>query len=383
MENPFEIKVYDKNFAFKGYIGNPVSLIVTPRLNDTGSAIVEIDMTHRLAPVVLEDGARMVISKDGQFVLSGRIYQKSSEGPSVTATLKLTVLSDFQLMKQILAWPDPAADVLTQANPDMKGTYTAASAEELLKLIVTQNMITRLGLPVTCGPALGRGDPITADEAVVVRFDSLFEKLFPLMEQKGLCVTFQQSGAGVVCDVFTPPVYKFTLTEESGVLQSWSWSSTEPVATRIVAGSRGAATDTYVITQFGSDAMDPPLEPTYGTVIESYEDISDADTQAKLDAAAAKKLEEKIPRSGFTVRLAETQTFRYGEDNLVVGALVTISVGGVTRTDYLREVTMTYSREAGVQVTPMVGDIQDNADRKLGRFLARLQKSINQLKVRK
>ena len=165
------------------------------------------------------------------------------------------------------------------------------------------------------------------------------------------------------------------------MLQSWSWSSSEPTATRVIAGSRGAVADTYLITMAGGATGD--LEPAYKTVIETYEDVSDADTIDKLNAAAAAKLEEKIPRSGFTVKLAETQTFRYGHDGLVVGARITISVGGVTRTDYLREVTMTYTRDGGVQVAPVVGDIQDSPDRKLGQFLARLQKSINQLKVRK
>jgi hypothetical protein len=44
---------------------------------------------------------------------------------------------------------------------------------------------------------------------------------------------------------------------------------------------------------------------------------------------------------------------------------------------------MTYSRDAGVEVTPVVGDIQDNPDRVIASFLARLKKSISDLKVSK
>jgi hypothetical protein len=42
---------------------------------------------------------------------------------------------------------------------------------------------------------------------------------------------------------------------------------------------------------------------------------------------------------------------------------------------------MTYSRDRGVEVTPVVGDIQDNPDRVIASFLARLKKSINNLKA--
>lgn len=378
MDNPFELKLYDKNFAFKGYIGNPVTLSVTPRFNDVGTATIEIDTGHRLVPDILAEGSRLVISKDGVFLLSGRIYQKTSEGPSIQATLKLFVRSDFQLLKQVLLWPNPAIAVGTQGPPSTKGYVTAGgSMEALAKDLLQQNMVTRLGLPVTVATNLNRGGTILAEDVFAFRFQTAYDKLFPLLEQKGLGMTFQQQGSTIVCDVFTPPTYGRTLTEESGALQSWAWTAQEPAATRIIATSKGAGTDEYLATLIGSS---DGLEAAYNTIIETYDDIADADTLAKLNAAAAKKLDDMGSRSGFAVRLAETDLFRYGQNGLVVGALVTISVGGITRTDYLREVTMTYSRDDGVEVTPVVGEIQDSPDRSVAKFLARLMKSINELK---
>jgi hypothetical protein len=382
MENPFELKIYDKDFNFKGYIGNPIDLAVTPRFNETGTATVKIDLDHRLSPDILADGSRIVINKDGKFVLSGKIYQKNAEGPTVKGTLSFYVKSDFRAMHQALGWPLPLSPLAAQG----KGTYTiAGNAESAVKTLVQQNIVGRLGLPITVAPNLGRGGTLPA--GIDIRFHPIYEKAFPAIEQAGLGVTFEQSGAGIVMDVFTPPVYPFTLSEESGVLQWWSWSAADAAATRVIAEGSGTATDSKLYAL----AVDADLEAAYNDATEVHRlgsngtgaEETDAMRLTKLAADAQETLDEAAPKAGFAVRLSETGTFRYGENNLVVGALVTISVGGVTRTDYLREVTMTYSRDRGVEVTPTVGDIRDNPDRVIAGFLARLKKSINDLKASK
>lgn len=380
MENPFTLMVYDKDFVFQGYIGNPINLAVTPRFNEVGTATIELDLAHRLAPAILAEGARMVIYKDGLFVLSGKIHQKNAEGPAVKGTLKLFVKSDFRLVHQVLGWPVPGAAIGSQTAPHMTVTGTG---EAIAKTFIQDNMVTRLGLPVTVATNLGRGT--TVPEGVTMRFHPLYEKLFPAIELSGLGLTFEQHDGGIVCDVFVPPVYPFTLTEESGMLQWWSWSSSDYTATRVVAGGEGDGED-----RMFAQVIDADLELAHNDKHEVYRNGSSGDSDdtteeklALLTADAQETLDESVPKHGFAVKLSETGTFRYGENNLVVGALVTISVGGVTRTDYLREVTMTYSRDDGVGVTPVVGDIQDNPDRVIASFLARLKKSISDLKVSK
>lgn len=391
MENPFELKIYDKDFNFKGYIGNPIDLAVTPRFNETGTATVKIDLDHRLAPDILADGSRIVINKDGKFVLSGKIYQKNAEGPAVKGTLSFYVKSDFRALHQVLGWPLPASPLASQG----KDSYSiAGNAEAAIKTLVQQNVVNRLGLPVTVAANLGRGATLPA--GIDIRFHPIYEKAFPAIELAGLGVTFEQSGAGIVMDVFTPPVYPFTLSEESGVLQWWSWSDADAAATRVIAEGTAntvddAAGNPLPAGKLYALAVNADLEAAYNDAIEVHRlgsngtgaEETDAMRLEKLAADAQETLDEAAPKAGFAVRLSETGTFRYGENNLVVGALVTISVGGVTRTDYLREVTMTYSRDRGVEVTPTVGDIRDNPDRVIAGFLARLKKSINDLKASK
>ena len=124
-------------------------------------------------------------------------------------------------------------------------------------------------------------------------------------------------------------------------------------------------------------------ETAHRMVIEDFVDARDADTAALLQVRANEALAEGLPKSGFAVHLSETENFQYGKNGLVVGAVVTISIGSVTRTDILREVTLSYTRDEGLVTTPVVGEIRDSPDRTIANFLARLKKGITDLKVSK
>ena len=115
MENPFTLEIYDKNFVFKGFIGNPIALTVTPRFNETSTAMVMIDANHKHATTLTTPGARMVIRKDGLFLMSGKIHLSQGEGPEVSSTLTIFVKGDFRLLHQVVGWPVPSAAITAQS----------------------------------------------------------------------------------------------------------------------------------------------------------------------------------------------------------------------------------------------------------------------------
>lgn len=373
MENPFTLELYDKDFAFKGYIGNPIALTVTPRWNETGTAMVMIDANHKNAGVITTPGARMVIKKDGLFIMSGKIHLTQGDGPEVSSSLTFYLKSDFRLLHQVTGWPVPTAALTAQTSEYAK--YTG-NAETIVKNIINANIVTRLGMDVTCATNQNRG--ATIPDGISLRFHTLYEKLFPVVEQAGIGITFEQVGTGIVCDVVEPVDFAYELTEESGALAEWSWTSADPTATRVIAGGQGDGT-----ARVFRSVVNTALETDHNDVIEVFRDARDADTAAIVTSRAQESLDEGAPKSGFTVKLAETETFRYGQNGLVVGAMVTVSIGGVTRTDVLREVTMSFTSENGVEVTPLVGEVRDNPDRTIANFLARLKKSVSDLKVSK
>lgn len=373
MENPFTLNIFDKDFNYVGRIGNPISVVATPRWNDTGTATVVVDLTHPYADQLLADGARMVIEMGGQFVLSGKISSVMAEGPSLAAGLTVQVKSDFRLLHQVVGWPVPTA-ALTAQSLDY-GVYTG-KAETIAKNVIRANMVSRLGMNVTVATDQGRGAVIP--DGVSFRFHTLFERLLPAVEKAGLGITFRQSGTGIVCDVEESPVYPFVLTEESGVLQWWSWTITDPTATRVIAGGTGEGSSRLL-----REVINASLEAAEGDIVEVFRDARDSSSLTVLASRAQETLTEGAPKNGFAVRLSETDTFQYGRNGFVVGATVTVNVGGVNRTDILREVTMTFSRKDGVQVTPIVGEVLDNPDRTVAQFLSRLKKSVSDLKVSK
>ena len=374
MENPFRIEVYDKTFAFKGYVGNPVSLVVTPRYNQISTGVLTVDLDHQRVGDLLADGARVVIYLRGVFLMSGKVNLRKAQGPLVQGELDFYIKDDFRFLSQVLGWPVPGSSITSQSAAEY-AVYTG-NAESVLKNVVAANMVTRLGMPVTIATNLGRGTVVP--DGVSFRFHPLTERLFPALEQAGIGVTFKQTGTTIACDVFVPPVFGPVLSEKSGVITAWSWSSEDAAATRVVIGGDGDAT-----ARMFRAVADTGMEAQHREVFEVFSDSRGEETEAALLSRGQEALNENAPKSGFAVTLSESDHIQYGKNGLVVGAKVTIDLGFAVRTDTLREVTLSYSRSEGYTAQPIVGDISDNPDRTIAKFLARLKKGIADLKVSK
>jgi hypothetical protein len=375
-ESPIRIMIYDKNFAFKAFVGDPVSLVVTPRYNQTGTATLVVELGHHAVPYLLEDGARMVIWLRGTQLMSGKIHLRTAEGPAIDGTLTVYLKDDFRLLHQTLGWPVPTADITAQGTAEY-AVYTG-TAEAIAKAAIKAN-VDRLGLPVAMATSLGRGG--TVPGGVKFRFHPLYDQLFPAIEEAGIGITMTQGADGtgyILCDAFVPPVFPYTLTEESGVIASWAWTTADPTASRVVAGGGGEGT-----ARIFRRAINTLTELNHRDVVETFEDIRSEATAGPVQTRAQEALNDGAPKAGFAVHLSETENFQYGKNGLIVGAKVTISIGSVTRTDILREVTLSYTRDEGLTTTPVVGEIRDSPDRTIANFLARLKKGITDLKVSK
>lgn len=371
---PFRIEIYSKTFGFECLIGDPIELTVTPRHNQISTAVFTVDADHRRLPQLLADGARAVVSYHGEVLVSGPISSRQGAGPTIGGTITLFVDGDFRIMDNVLAWPVPGSAIGSQSGAEY---YTATGgAEFIVKDLVTKNAITRLGMPLTCAGDLSRGATIPG--GIKARFQSLRDVLLPAVETAGLGITFKQDNDHIVCDVYAPITYPVILSERAGMITDWSWASANPTATRVVTGGPGDAT-----ARVFRSVSDVTLEADFGDIVEVFRDARDADNTTLQDARGTETLTEGSPKYGFSLTLAETDTFRYGGSGVHVGDIVTVDLGFATRTDVLREATLTWNRTDGVVVTPKVGDIQNNPDRALGDFLRKLRKGITDLKVSK
>jgi hypothetical protein len=373
MPNPFRVTVYDKAFAFQGYVGNPTSLTVTPRHNQQGTGSLTIDADHRMASALSAKGARVLVEHkpaggSWEFLMSGKVTLVSGQGPSKVATITYQFADDARILANVLGWPVPSSPYTNQTASEYD-TRTGA-AETVLKGFVTANIVNRLAMPVTVATDQGRGATIPG--GVALRMQPLAEKLLPAIDAAGIGVSVQQSGAGLVLDVYVPRTYPHTLSEKGGTITAWSYSDAVPTSSRAISGGQGDGTARV----FGS-YVDSTLESDYGDVVETYVDATNTAAQADLNGAAQQDVTKGAPLSGFSVTLSQTGQFQYGQNGVRVGDQVTVDIGGVTRTDVLRECTLAYSREQGETQTPVIGAINPTADRVLAKFLEKLRASIN------
>ena len=370
MDSPFAITVYDKGFARKGTVGAPQALTVTPRHNQQPTAQLVVPSTSPRLNDLLTAGARVVITYKGDHLLSGPVRSMQAQGPSSSASFTFQILDDWWLLNRLLAWPVPA-NALTAQSVEYE-TRTGA-AETVLKAIVTANK-SRSTPTVTVAADGARGASITVSN----RFHPVADRTIPLVDAAGIGVTVKQVGTGITVDCYAVATYPRTLTEASGIVRDWSWSSEGPKATRVIVGGQGEG----VARAFRSRTSSL-LESLYGYSVEGFKDATDATTDADLDLRGDQFLVENAPTSGMAVTLSETSVFKYsptGTGGVRVGDLVTIETApGVTITDVLRECTLAWSVDKGLEVTPQVGDRSGDPSLTLASAVAGLARGFRTL----
>lgn len=338
---PFDVSIWDKDFNYLGACNDPETLVVTPAHLALGTATLTVSMFHPKTSLLGAPGNRLLFKYLGEPVMSGPILAMA--GQRSDNTLSYTVTSDESIFWSTLGYPVPGSALTAQ------GTGTddkSGPAETVLKHYISENA-TRLGLPVTVAPDLGRGSTISAS----IRMQLLSDALLTDLQTSGIGFRCIQGDGGLVFDVYETQTYPQVLTELSGIVQDWSWSTQAATATRTVVG--GAAVGT---SQQYALVTDSATESSYGMVIESYTDDSSETDPANLPAAGQTALTAAASTSGLSVTLSDTKSFQYGT-SVNVGDTVTIQYGpGLTITDVLAQATLNWDRDTGFTATPVIGE---------------------------
>lgn len=381
-DNPFEILVYSKNYAFLCWVGAPEHLDMVLRHNDVSTASLTVALNHPELANLDADGARVVIRYHEEDVLHGIAEMTAAKGPSVMGTVTFTVTDHFRLFKRILGFPNPTgltvAGTLPSQGEDTAYYKKTGPAETIVKDFVTKNAITRLAESVTVAPDLARGATIPG--GVSIRMHPLYDRLFPAVDQAGIGVTVRQvEDVGLVVDCYTPSVYPIQLSEDGGTVTMFSWTKANPTKTRVVAGGQGDG-----VARAWVYVTDPALESQYNDIIEEFRDARDAETNAILTNRANESLTAGKPLAGLSLTLSESKTFRYGgADGVHVGDQVSIDVGSFVITDVLREARFNWDWQTGLTVTPSVGEKVQSPEDQVASAVRQLARGIRELKARK
>lgn len=368
MDAPVTVTVYDKAFARKGTIGSPRSVVATVRHNALGTATLVVDDDHPRAADLVADGARVALTYKGDHLLSGQVQSWSWDMTSGAFTV--AVADYWQVLRAVLGWAVPGASLAAQS---VAYDVRTGPAETVVKALVAANA-TRLGLPVTVAPDLGRGGPVEAS----LRFHPLADRLLPAVDLAHIGVTVRQVGAGLVVDCYETTTYPRTLTDVSGVIQAATVTRTAPTVTRVVAGSQGEAEARV----FFGPLIDAAREAEWGMVAEAFVDARDTDDPAVVTTRMQERLDEGAATSGLSMSLSETDVFRFGPA-LPLGSVVTAKVGpGLLVTDVLREAEVSWTVGDGLLTTPMVGARTDDPTLVVAGALAGVARDLRDLRTR-
>ena len=433
MDSPFVVQIFDKAFSWIGVVGAPKRLDFTLRFTAVGLGEIDVASDDPMLDFMLAKGSRVRVTYKDAHLMSGPLRNPIGD-LAISGLITFAIEDDYRLMPNTLGWVMPTETVRSggllaplsltdhaQAWTDAAGEPGLAlgaghyrfdesitTAEAAVKDLISKNMVTRLGRPVTVVADSGRGgDARSAGMLPSIRMARLDEAVADLLAWSGLGLRFGHDGVSptITADVWEPVTWPLELSMVSGTVTSGSWSLTDPNATRIVVGGPGED----VARAFWSFTGDGTLEDEYGDIIEVFRDatgatltwpdaLADAYQVAKyyllrsdisqalknefigyLNAAGLKGLMEGAPVTGLELVLSETEQFRFGPGGYDLGDLISVVTHGITFTDRITEVHLSLTSTDGVQVTPRIGNRTDDPDETLARAVAQLAASQRRL----
>lgn len=371
------IKVYDKDRIFQRQVGNPTSLVVTPRVHPLiGTAVMSVPLSHPAVPALRADGARVVFEDpdDPGITMSGPVH--SAQIDSETASLKVAVWDDSWILGGILGWQVPGTSISSQGSAEYK-TYTGR-AETIVKNVVRENGVNRLGVPgLVVAPDQGRGNVV--DGGASYRMHPIPDRIYPGIEMAGIGLRVRQVGTNLVFDVYEPRTYPQVLSVDGRTVKAATHTRTRPTASRVVIGGPGEAKERRY-----RQLVDTARENRYGFCGETFRDARDAKddsepenvaaTNATMDARGRETLTETAAVNGLSITLAESSIFSYSTKGVLVGDRVTVNVFGTEVTDTVNEARLELIAPGYVQAEPIIGEQVDPAVRQ-AKMLAALKES--------
>lgn len=351
-----------------GYLANPTSLAMTLKHNQIDSLDLAVPNGHYLAQHLITPGARVTVDYRGEQIFSGpmRSYRVSGGKAGMTTT---SYESDKRLLWAMRAWPAPASPIGSQ-----NAVYDTASgpAETVLKTVVARNLgHFQSRIPISIAPDLGRGKSVSVKN----RFHQVSDVTLAAVDGAGLGVSVVQVKDGLLLDVYQPAVFPVPIvTGEDGTVTDWEVTGEGPSATSFVAGDANTEE-----TRAFMAARNAPREAEWCDVIESFFDVSTG-TGLSMEAGLQLADADGRPKAGVKVTLQETDQIHFaGPDGLNLGDSVAMFTAGVEVVDQVVEVSMTWTSQDGLQVTPVAGDISGNTLDKITRAVSQIARRVNAL----
>jgi hypothetical protein len=367
---PFRLSVLDHAGASQDWVGAPLSVAATIRVEPASDVTITLDADDPQVDVLTAPGSRLVVEYladplSGTWVhlASGLVGERSgTSGTAPTRTFSLVEARTVVL--GLVSVPSPTLPIDAQT---AEYRTVTGPAETVLKTLVAENAAW-CGLPVTVATDHGRGDTITAK----IRFAHLSD-LLPQLSDAGLVVDARVSGGGWWLDVREPDTWPDVLTQASGVVQPGSWKMLPPTVTRaVVLGGPGEG-----VARPAAQVLDGTgLESAWGVVLPSVIDASQATSAPLMTSSGNLLLGAGRPTAQVSAQLSETDDFRAWV-TFVPGDTVQVQlVGAPVIAAQVTEIAVTWDTSNGLLVVPHVGDVNVSSQAIMTTAISTLAASV-------
>lgn len=375
-------------------LGDPISVTTVARFNNVGSAQIVLPAEWGRGPSTGQapskadslrlPNAWMQISLRGRAIFNGPITKLTTTGPS-EGTITVDCESHSKLIRGALIEPGETSSGTSVEPQIFRVTYATENRVESGQAAQVFNSYARNAIgPVWTAPPITPNWPDTTVDAKV-RMKTL-DTLIPLIDQFDI-------GVDVVVDVDAAPdvrrltyyrgsLLDRTLTDRAGTVIDWEVTTTRPTRTGAIVGGQGEATDRVFIANHSYD-LRPDAEQVRDDRAYTFVDARDATEDSVLVQRSKDSITEGAATTSLKATLAEGPGFRFIDD-FWLGDRISFSLADdtVIMTERVNEVTVEWTRDQSLVVTPKVGDITASSDGKIVKAIAGIGRRTTHLETR-
>jgi hypothetical protein len=355
------------------------SLSFTPRFNDVGEWTLTVHADMPMAKALEVPGAGVLIYRNADMttpLMTGPVRSRALRLTDDGYELTVGGPDDNTFLADRVAYQMPTRTAPNQGTPSTGAVprdVQTGAAETVIKHYVEANggqtaLTPRRIVTVVPVAGAGRGATVTGS----ARMRNLLSLIQGLAGTGGLGFNVRQIGQNLTFDVYTPIDRTGTarFASKLGNLDSFELTETAPAASYVIAGGTGGGTTRIFRDMTDTDA----ITAWPRTRVERYINQS-TDDPAELDQALAEELLSNGPATSMALTTRDTPQIQFARD-YYVGDKVTVEPrpGQVIR-DILREVTVTWDPDTGVQAVSRVGSYATTGTNRIIRLVQRLQKA--------
>lgn len=346
------------------------------RFNNLSTWELDLPATTAAASALLERGAGIIATRDGETMLSGLVTRRHRVRNKEENRISISGIDDTVWTGRRLAPPVPDGPPYDTDGHDVRTGPAETVMHEFVDVNAGPGAITARRAPgLTLAPDLGRGSVVTGR----ARFHVLLELLQSLALAGGdLGFRIVQVDDELQFQVYEPTDLSASVvfSLELGNLSGYEQLAEDPEANYYVGAGAGELVDRIFV-----ERGDPASIVNYGR-IEAFRDRRDTADTAEITQTLDEELAQNAERMSLSINPSNTRAVAFMDDYRL-GDRVSAVIDGEEIIDVIREVAIDLDSK-GETVTPTIGspNLEPNAIFRMFKRIGKAESRIGSLERR-